>query len=200
MTLRRDRPATTIVRNALIPVCICAFSLACVTAVNSAVAGDTAAPREQAKDTPTIRLVEARDIGDLIDRARGSVVVVNFWATWCPPCVQEMPALVEFYPICQERGIRFLSISADHPSTIDERVRPFVTEHRLPFPVHVMTDNGPEELDKVLGLGWEGGLPATFVYGRDGKMAHSWLEEVTLDDLVEVTAPLLNDESKDGKH
>lgn len=164
---------------------LCLLTAALVTAED---ASDSA---KEPPEPPKVRLVSAHDVGQLIKDGRGKVLVVNFWATWCPPCVEEMPELVAFYRNYAHGSVEFLSISADHPSTVDDRVRPFIEEKRLPFPVHVMKVKGPDELNDVLNLDWDGALPATFVFGRDGRAVHSWIGAITLADLKRVVDPLV---------
>lgn len=184
------RAPTKAVRATLFLLCLLAAAL---VAAEDDAGGSAKKPQEAPKKEPeeVLRLVSADDVGQLISDGRGKVLVVNFWATWCPPCVEEMPELAAFYQDYAHRPVEFLSISADHPSTIDDRVRPFIEEKRLPFPVHVMKVEGPDELNDVLNLDWDGALPATFVFRRDGTMAHSWVGAITLAGLKKVVDPLL---------
>ena len=62
---------------------------------------------------------------------RGKVVVVNFWATWCPPCRKEMPDLEALYTILKEKGLVILAISDE----VADKVKPFIEEKKYTFPV-----------------------------------------------------------------
>ncbi|MBI4558961.1 MAG: TlpA family protein disulfide reductase, partial [Candidatus Hydrogenedentes bacterium] len=126
----------------------------------------------------------------LIKAAKGKVVVVNFWATWCPPCVHEMPDLLKFYEANKEKSVQFLSISADGPGAIDDRVRPFMTEKKLSFPVYALDVGSPDEIAEALKIDFEGTLPATLVYDSAGKLAKFWNEEITLAQLTNTVYPL----------
>lgn len=127
--------------------------------------------------------IDAAQLADLLKPDRKTPLVLNFWATWCPPCVKELPELAAFYRAHTAEGIRFVSVSVDHPDTIDERVKPFVQKKGLPFPVHVLTEHSPENIAKALGVEWSGAVPATFLFNKDGKLAKSWFEEITGRDL-----------------
>jgi peroxiredoxin len=134
---------------------------------------------------PSVRVVDAAQLVNLLNDARGTgPVVLNFWATWCPPCVQEMPAFSDSYRRWKKRGVSLISVSVDHPDTEDDRVKPFAREHALPFPVYVIQDRSPETVTKVLGLDWSGAVPATFVLDKQGHVAKAWFEEVTAADLA----------------
>jgi peroxiredoxin len=91
---------------------------------------------------------------------RGKVVLLNFWATWCPPCRKEMPDLEALYNRFKDRGFVILAISDEEASKVD----PFITERKITYPV--LLDPGR----KVNGLFQIDGIPKSFVYDRSGKL------------------------------
>jgi len=91
---------------------------------------------------------------------RGNVVLVNFWATWCPPCRKEMPDLQALYEKYKDQGLIVLSISDEEPI----KVQPFITERKITYPV--LLDPGRKVNDSFLV--W--GIPKSFVYNREGKL------------------------------
>ena len=121
----------------------------------------------------------------LIDAEKGSVVVVNFWATWCPPCVTEMPGLARFYRNYHGPDVTFLSFSGDDPGTMGEKVRLFVNSYEIPFAVWVMEEAERELLNAGLGVNWDGLYPTTFLFARDGSLAQTWEGEVSYEALSE---------------
>lgn len=145
---------------------------------------------------PPVTLASPKELRSVIDAERGHVVVMNFWATWCPPCVKEMPELAKFWREFDGKGLRFISVSADHHSLKDSTVVPFVRSYEIPFPVRVMYVDNPDALLTELPLVWEdrpwdGALPATFIFDHDGKLVWSTVGEVDRDLLAEKVAPLL---------
>jgi peroxiredoxin len=92
---------------------------------------------------------------------RGKVVLVNFWATWCPPCRKEIPDLEALYRRFQGQGLVILAISDEKAS----KVKPFMAERKVTYPV--LLDSG----DKVNKLFRIEGIPKSFIYGRRGKLA-----------------------------
>ena len=91
---------------------------------------------------------------------RGKVVLINFWATWCPPCREEMPLFERIYRKYKNKGFEILAIGTDGSV---EPVKKFVKEYKLSFPV--LFDNA-----NVVALYQVQGLPTSFLVGRDGKI------------------------------
>jgi len=91
---------------------------------------------------------------------KGKVVLVNFWATWCPPCRKEMPDLQALYDKYKDKGFLVLSISDEETA----KVSPFIVERQITYPV--LLDPGRKVND---AFGVEG-IPKSFVYDRDGKL------------------------------
>ena len=92
---------------------------------------------------------------------RGKVVLINFWATWCPPCREEMPLFTKVYRKYKGRGFEILAVSTD--SSIDP-VKKFVKEYKLPFPVLMDDGKVSTELYRVQGL------PTSFLIDREGRI------------------------------
>ncbi|HTO12807.1 MAG TPA: TlpA disulfide reductase family protein [Candidatus Binatia bacterium] len=93
---------------------------------------------------------------------RGKVVMVNFWATWCPPCLEEMPAMERLYRKHKDAGFTLVAISVDADP---RKVTPFVSEHKLTMPIGV---DAKMDLAQTYGVR---ALPSSFVIGRDGNLA-----------------------------
>lgn len=164
----------------------------------SVTGGPGLALRPTAPLPPKVEKIDLGQLAELLAPDHKTPVLVNFWATWCPPCVKEMPKLAEFYRAHAAEGLRFFSLSVDHPDTIADRVEPFVHKKELPFPVRVLTEQTPENVGKALGVEWSGAVPATFLFDKDGKLAKSWFEEVTGRDL-EAALGALSSKSQPAK-
>ena len=108
---------------------------------------------------------------------RGRWVLLNFWATWCPPCVEELPMLNAFYREHAAKGWQVLGLAIDQPSA----VRKFLARIPLDFPVG-LAGLGGTDLGRSLG-NLTGGLPFTVVLGGDGRVLHRKMGQVTPDDL-----------------
>jgi peroxiredoxin len=93
---------------------------------------------------------------------RGKVVFLNFWATWCGPCKEEMPSMEALYQKFKERGFVFLTISVDYEEK--KKVKEFIDKHRYTFPVLI----DPKCL--ALDLYEVKGIPTTILIDKKGRM------------------------------
>ncbi|MGB8887546.1 MAG: TlpA disulfide reductase family protein [Candidatus Korobacteraceae bacterium] len=110
---------------------------------------------------------------------KGKVVLVNFWATWCPPCRKEMPDLEALYNRFQEQGFVILAVSEDEETA---KVGPFIAEHKITYPI--LLDPG----SKVNNLFQVEGIPKSFVYDREGKLVAQSIDMRTQRQFLEMLA------------
>jgi peroxiredoxin len=109
---------------------------------------------------------------------RGKVVLVNFWATWCPPCRKEMPDLDALYNKFKGQGFVVLAISDEEAA----KVSPFISERRISYPV--LLDPGRTLNDLFIVEG----IPKSFIYDRDGKMVAQSIDMRTRDQFLGMLA------------
>ena len=109
---------------------------------------------------------------------RGKPLLVNFWATWCPPCIEELPLLDSFYQANKSNGWQLLGLAVDQPSA----VRKWLQAKPLSFPVG-MAGFGGTEVSKSFG-NLSGGLPFSVVLGASGQLLHRKSGKVTPEELA----------------
>lgn len=113
--------------------------------------------------------------------------VVNFWATWCPPCVTELPYFEKLSKEYRDKGVKFILISLDFPSQIDSKLIPFLKRNKITADVRVMTNIDYNSwIDKV-DTSWQGNIPVTLIFNNEKKIKYfhpSELTEKELRDLI----------------
>jgi peroxiredoxin len=107
---------------------------------------------------------------------RGKVVLVNFWATWCPPCRKEMPDLETLYGRFRSQGLVVLGISDEDAA----KVEPFIRERKVSFPVLLDPGRTVNDLFVVQGI------PKTFIYDRQGKLVAQSIDMRTQKQFLEM--------------
>ncbi len=108
---------------------------------------------------------------------RGKPLLLNFWAPWCAPCVEELPLLSRFYREHSARGWQVLGLAIDQP----EPVQRFLSQTPVSFPVLLAGLPGVE-LSRSLG-NRSGALPFTVMFGPDGRLARQKMGQMSADDL-----------------
>jgi len=135
----------------------------------AAILTGVAAPSVRAQDSqPTVQSIRARDLKEVLAAHKGKGVVVNLWATWCPPCVAEFPDLVKLHQTYKDKGITVIAVSLDEVSDRQEVVS-FIAKQKAPFPVYMREGGSVESLVNVLDRGWGGSIPTTYLFDRNGK-------------------------------
>lgn len=113
---------------------------------------------------------------------KGEVVVMNFWATWCPPCRAEMPGLNRFYEAHEDEGLIVLAINAQESA---ETVRPFIDTNGFTFPILLDLEGQVAQQYSTRSF------PTTFIIDRTGTIQHVQTGEISEEELEAIVLPLL---------
>ena len=166
-----------------LPVILAALALSTPAAASTHKPAKHAIVAVSPADAPTIK--------GAISAERGHVVVVNFWATWCEPCVAEFPDLVKFEAAYRKKGVMVMAVSADMRKDIAGKVQPFLARQHATFPQFLQVSNDPEDFINAFDQTWQGDLPRTFIYDKSGKLAATLSGQHTMKDFAAAVDPLL---------
>lgn len=120
-----------------------------------------------------------------LEEWRGKIIAVNFWATWCPPCLKEMPEFVKLQNELGGKGLQFVGIAIDNAKAVQE----FLAAMPVNYPILIGETGGEawaEKLGNRMNI-----LPFSAVFDRSGKLAHGQAGPFKRDDLIKVVAPFL---------
>ena len=141
----------------------------------------------QTADHPELTLKDIHGVAHSIEDYRGKIVVLNFWATWCIPCKEEMPIFGEVDKRYWDRGVVVLAASLDEQKT-KKYINQFARSYKMNFPI--LLDATPDDMKRV-GLGEM--VPSTLFVDRNGAVAGKILGQASKKDVLPRVEWLLGD-------
>ena len=114
---------------------------------------------------------------------RGKYLVINFWATWCTPCLKEIPAFVKFY---EENSDHVEILGLDFEPVDLEIINDYVERFSINYPIVLYNKDNDSEYSN---FGEIVGMPTTQIYSPEGELLHTFMGEITIDDLSEFIVP-----------
>jgi thiol-disulfide isomerase/thioredoxin len=118
----------------------------------------------------------------LVASHRGEVLLVDFWATWCDPCREELPKLAGLQAKLAARRFRLVTVSCDEPEQSEDAEK-LLRSMRLREPFYLKRAENNDRFINSIDPQWSGALPALFLYGRHGRLVRSFVGEVELADV-----------------
>jgi len=152
------------------------------TVENNTGTANSVVPIKVSYGAPELSLQNIQGETEQLTDYLGQVVLVNNWATWCPPCKAEMPTLVAFHNEHNADGFSVIAVEAGEPL---ETVSPFVKSFEMTFPVW-LDPNG----DALRAFG-NGTLPNSYVIDRTGNVRYAWTGEISKAMLEKYVTPLI---------
>ena len=117
-----------------------------------------------AKDKQSIHVLNFEEFEPYLHFNNDTTYVINFWATWCVPCVKELPEFEKFHKENSNKKIKVILVSLDPPSRIEKSLLPFLDKKKISAEVLILHDpNQNAWIDKV-DPAWSGSIPATMIY------------------------------------
>ena len=110
-----------------------------------------------------LKQIKLAELNTLLEKNKGKVVILDLWATWCPPCSKEIPGFINLYNKYKDKGLEIIGVSFDENGL--EVVPPFMKKFGINYPIYL--DGG--DIAPAYDLQ---AYPTTIIYGKDGKVAN----------------------------
>lgn len=107
----------------------------------------------------------------LLEKDNDTTYIINYWATWCRPCVKELPEFKKVYNEMKDEKVRFILTSMDFGNNIETRVKTFLKKHEIPsgMKVVILDDADSNSWIEKVNPEWSGSIPATLIYRNNEK-------------------------------
>ena len=92
----------------------------------------------------------------------------NFWATWCEPCTEEFPDLIRLNDEYKDKNFKLVLVSLDFKEDIENKLLPFLKNNKVDFDTYYLSTLNPDSIMNYFDKTWDGGIPATFIFDREG--------------------------------
>jgi len=166
--------------------------LACLLAGAAALAAPQAGKKTAPRDP---QIIDAQGYEKLIQQYRGKPLLVTFWATWCEPCRDEYPMLNELAKQYAPQGLKVVGVNFDDDGDLI-LMRRFIARYKPIFPNYRKKPGEEGPFREAVLPGWNGSLPASFFYAKDGRKVGQFIGERTREAYEEAIRSLLGSGSR----
>ncbi|WP_115461697.1 TlpA family protein disulfide reductase [Winogradskyella aurantiaca] len=152
--------------------CICVLVMSCKKEAKTPVAStntkETVSGNKKNYDNLPFEVYDYDGLAPLINKEDDKIHVVNFWATWCAPCIKELPYFEQIGDTYKKHNLELLLVSLDFPRKYESKLVPFLEKHDLKSTVVALDDVDQNRWIPAIDSTWSGALPATIIY-KNGK-------------------------------
>ena len=117
----------------------------------------------------TVKTVTYNELKPLLEKEDGKTYIINFWATWCAPCVKELPYFEKIKEEYADNNVEVLLVSLDFPKQVEKKLIPFINKKKLQSEVILLDDVNEDIWIKAIDESWSGAIPATIIYNNNNR-------------------------------
>jgi thiol-disulfide isomerase/thioredoxin len=133
--------------------------------------------KEIVKETSTQKVVQVSsvktynysELKPFLEKKDDKIYVINFWATWCAPCVKELPYFEKIKQEYANKNVEVLLVSLDFPKQVEKKLIPFINKNKIQSEVVLLDDVNEDVWIKAIDESWSGALPATIIYNKNNR-------------------------------
>lgn len=133
----------------------------------------------------TVKLTNINQIENRVKAGKDTVYVINFWATWCVPCVKELPNFEKLAADYNHQPLKVLLVSLDFKSRLEKGIIPFIKKYNLKAEV-LLIENQNQKFINQVSKNWSGALPATLIINKSKNIRNFYEQEFTFEELNRV--------------
>lgn len=123
--------------------------------------------QQNQSDTVDLEIYDFEGFKTFLDKKDNKTYVINFWATWCGPCVKELPYFEKLNKDYKTEGVEVILVSLDFPHVYDSKLKPFIVKKNLKSKVIVLNDDNENKWINEIDKSWSGSIPATIIYNNN---------------------------------
>jgi len=148
-------------------------------------------PQYRQQDKKEVNKIGLDELSEIISNRKNKPLVINIWATWCLPCVEEFPGLIKLSNQYEDK-IDVVGISIDFPDEVESKIYPFLNKAQPGFKNYVNEEKNAEKFINFLNAEWSGAIPATFIYDINGNQVAFLLGKKSFEEFEEVVLNYIN--------
>jgi len=137
-----------------------------------------------------INTIDKQELLEMISLENDTTYVVNFWATWCSPCVKEIGFFEALHQRYKSQNLKVILVSLDFPNQMERRVIPFLKEKEITADVRLMTNLDYNSWIDRVDHSWSGAIPATLIYNKRTRKFYE--QEFSEDELFDIVKQIHN--------
>lgn len=153
---------------------------------NSVIANRVATEAAETK----VKVMNFEEFKPILNLEEDTVYVINFWATWCGPCIKEIPYFEQLGAKYRESNLKVIMVSLDMPNQVESKLVPFIEKNKMKNEVILLDDPDFNSWIPIVNKEWTGVIPATLIYSKNFREFYA--KEFTITELEEIVKPLLS--------
>ena len=142
------------------------------------------------EDKTDLEIYDFNGLKPFFSKKDDTVYIINFWATWCAPCVKELPYFEQLNANYKDKSVEVILVSLDFPHQYESKLKPFIKEKKIKSKVVVLDDVDSNNWIPKIDKDWSGSIPATIIYKNDKRRFFE--QSFTYNELEEALKPFLN--------
>lgn len=123
------------------------------------------------------------EVDSFLNNTNDTLYVINFWATWCKPCIEELPGFEKLNALSADRNIKVILISLDSETNRKRSLEPFLERNKLTSEIWVMPDKKPIDWIDKINPAWQGSIPATYMFNNAKNISEFQEQPFTYEEL-----------------